>query len=160
MTPDEKIAYLQSYELAMYRIAKGILVQEADCQDALQEAMIRAYCQMGKVKEPSYLKTWVLRITINECNRLYKKRNQYGRLSLVQEKSVIHKDLEERWDLHYAISQLEKKYREPLVLFYFGDCSYEEMTQILKLPLNHLWRRSFKSQNRRNYRRWEAYCKL
>ena len=56
-------------------------------------------------------------------------------LSLVQESARVHKDLEERWDLHYAISQLEKKYREPLVLFYFGDCSYEEMTRILKLPL-------------------------
>lgn len=158
MTPDEKIAYLQSYELAMYRIAKGILVQEADCQDALQEAMIRAYCQMGKVKEPSYLKTWVLRITINECNRLYKKRNQYGRLSLVQEKSVIHKDLEERWDLHCAISQLEKKYREPLVLFYFGECSYEEMTQILKLPLGTVKSRIYYAKEKLKERLGEAYA--
>lgn len=157
MTPDEKIDHLRLYELAMYRIAKGILIQEEDCKDALQEAMIRAYCHMEKVKEITYLKTWVLRITINECNRLYKKRNQYGKTTLLEERRVVHKNLEEHWDLHKAIRQLEKKYGEPLVLYYFGDCSYEEIGQILKLPLGTVKSRIYYAKNKLKERLGEEY---
>lgn len=157
MTADEKIDRLRSYELAMYRIAKSILMQEEDCKDALQEAMIRAYCNMDKVKDISYLKTWVLRITINECNRLYKKRDQYGKIMLLEERGVVHKNLEEHWDLHKVISQLEKKYREPLVLYYFGDCSHEEIVQILKLPLGTVKSRLYYAKNKLKERLGEEY---
>lgn len=135
MTPEEKIAYLKSYETAMYRVAKGILIQEEDAQDAMQEAAIRAYQNMDKVKEKQYLKTWVLRITINEANRIYKKRKQHSLISWSGLDQVIHRNLEENWDLHHAISRLEKKYKEPLVLYYFADCSYEETAQALNLPV-------------------------
>lgn len=157
LTSDERIEYLRSYESAMYRIAKGILVQEEDCQDALQEAMIRAYQHIEKVKDISYLKTWVLRITINECNRIYKKRKQYRLPYIVGTHEFVHKNLEESLDLHHAISQLEKKYKEPLALYYFGGCSYDEVALILKLPVGTVKSRMYYAKNKLKERLVESH---
>lgn len=147
LTSHEYIELLQSYEGAMYRIAKGILIEEEDCKDALQEIMIRAYKNREKVKDMTYFKTWVLRITINECNRIYKKRKAWTPLCWINNHSIKDKDIEEYIDLHSAVSELAKRHREPLILYYFGGCSYEEIANILELPVGTVKSRMYYAKN-------------
>ena len=62
-----------SIEKDLYKIARMRLNYEEDIEDAVQETIIQVYRNIPKVKQPQYFKTWVVRILINNCNKIYKK---------------------------------------------------------------------------------------
>jgi RNA polymerase sigma-70 factor (ECF subfamily) len=51
----------------LYRIARSILRDDAEAEDALQEAYIRAFTSLDSFREDSRLGTWLARIVINEA---------------------------------------------------------------------------------------------
>ncbi len=58
----------------MYRVAKGILKVEEDIEDAIQTTILIAFNKINTLKDERYFKTWLIRILINECNKIYKKK--------------------------------------------------------------------------------------
>ena len=58
----------------LFKIAKTRLVNDADIEDVIQETMIETYKFIKKLKEPEKFKKWVIKILINKCNKLYKKK--------------------------------------------------------------------------------------
>ena len=54
-------------EDSMYHVAKSLLYNDADCQDAIQETIVNAFDKIGTLKQDTYAKTWLIRILINEC---------------------------------------------------------------------------------------------
>ncbi|MGL5676444.1 MAG: RNA polymerase sigma factor [Cellulosilyticaceae bacterium] len=146
-TDDECIELIKNYEQEMYRVARGILKHEEDCEDAVQETILRAYKGMSHVKEKQYFKTWLLRITINESTRIYKKRKFFACVQDVIELTQ-RRDIEGEMDLHKVIEMLPKKYKEPLVLYYFGDCTYEEVASVLQIPVGTVRSRLYYAKDR------------
>ena len=64
--------------LAMYKVAKGILGNDDDVADAVQNTILTCFEKLNTLKKPRYFKTWMIRILINECNKIlshYKKFN-------------------------------------------------------------------------------------
>ncbi|QZT34673.1 hypothetical protein HUR95_04865 [Caldalkalibacillus thermarum TA2.A1] len=46
------------------------MLRSADkTDDAIQEAILKAYQSLHDLREPRYFKTWLIRILINECRR-------------------------------------------------------------------------------------------
>nr|WP_276316266.1 sigma factor [Paenibacillus artemisiicola] len=64
---------IQANKVVMYQVAKTILKRDADCEDAIQEAIIRSFEKIQTLREATYFKTWLLRILINECNQNFPK---------------------------------------------------------------------------------------
>lgn len=61
----------------MLAVARRILVDENEAQDAVQDAFVSAFRNIGKFEGGSQLATWLHRITVNAClMRLRKKRRQ------------------------------------------------------------------------------------
>lgn len=61
----------------MLAVARRILVDENESQDAVQDAFVSAFRNIGKFEGNSQLATWLHRITVNAClMRLRKKRRQ------------------------------------------------------------------------------------
>ena len=60
-------------EDSMYHVAKSLLYNDADCQDAIQEAIAKAFDKIGTLTQDTYAKTWLLRILINECYGIMRK---------------------------------------------------------------------------------------
>ena len=58
---------IDCHRQTLYRVAKGILKSDFDVADAIQEAIISAYKNIGSLKNEDYFKTWIIRILINEC---------------------------------------------------------------------------------------------
>ncbi|MGM1046337.1 MAG: sigma factor [Bacillota bacterium] len=69
------INLIKPLELQMYNIAKAIVRQDEDCADAMQEAILKAYKSIANLRNPSFFKTWLFRILINECNTILRKRS-------------------------------------------------------------------------------------
>ena len=136
MDYNERIHLIQQYELDMYRIARVYLRCEEDCKDALQEAIFKAYKNINQLKEPKYLKTWLIKITINECRRIYNKQKLYSYLSFTQQREDSYTmESDESLLIRQAIARLGEKHKIPIVLYYYNDCTYEEIAQVLRLPI-------------------------
>lgn len=59
-----------------FRLAIGIVRNREDAEDVLQEAMLKAYCNLKQFQRNSRFYTWVVRIAINEA--LMKVRKRHG----------------------------------------------------------------------------------
>ena len=60
----------------MYHIAKSLLYNDADCADAIQEAIVKAFVKLHTLKDDSYAKTWLIRIVMNECYAIMRKEKK------------------------------------------------------------------------------------
>ena len=70
------IAEIETCSDMMYRVAWSILRNEADVQDALQDAVLKAWEKRDKLREEKYFRTWMTRILINVCydtQRMHRK---------------------------------------------------------------------------------------
>ena len=67
MKKEELGELIVASEDAMYHVAKTLLYNDADCADAIQEAIVKAFSKLDTLKNDVYAKTWLMRILINEC---------------------------------------------------------------------------------------------
>jgi RNA polymerase sigma-70 factor (ECF subfamily) len=66
---------MQRHNRRLYHIARSILRNDSDAEDAVQEAYVHAFTHLGSFRGASSLATWLGRITINEAlGRLRRER--------------------------------------------------------------------------------------
>jgi RNA polymerase sigma-70 factor (ECF subfamily) len=66
---------MERYNRRLYRIARGILRNDSEAEDVVQEAYVKAFTNLGGFRGDSSLATWLARITMNEAlGRLRRER--------------------------------------------------------------------------------------
>ena len=130
MNRDDFTALVVEYTDRMYRIARTILKNDEDCRDAMQEAALKAWIKRHTLREERYFGTWLIRILINECRNVQRKRRFHISLDDIPEPSVPAPDPA----LSIALQRLDEKLRLPLVLHVSEGLSHEEISLILHLP--------------------------
>jgi len=58
---------MRRYNRRLYRIARGVLRNDADAEDAVQDAYLLAYEKLGQLQEKGVLSAWLAKITLNEA---------------------------------------------------------------------------------------------
>ena len=106
-------------KVAIYRVAKSILNKEEDIEDAVSEAILKAYKNIKTLKNDDFFKTWLIRIVINESNNLYKKRAKEIAVDREHFKNIKVNDQYKDLSLYDAINSLEEDLRMTTILFYF-----------------------------------------
>jgi RNA polymerase sigma-70 factor (ECF subfamily) len=119
-------------EPTLYHISKSILKNEFDCADAVQEAILKAFSNLAKLREEQFFKTWLCRILIRECYKIAKSRSYTVPFEeeYMNGSNYQHKDI----GLYKAIMQLNKKQRLTVTLHYVEGFSVVETAKILKIP--------------------------
>ena len=125
---------------AVFRICLGFSHNPSDAEDLSQEAYLKAYRNLGRIRHPHLVKEWLFRIARNTCLDHVKKRHLDRRL----ERATSHENAVDRRTpesssvanerlglLKTAISQLPKKQRDVFVLREYGDLSYEELGRVV-----------------------------
>lgn len=69
---------VRPYEKGLYLAAHAVLRNHADSEDAVQEAVLKAFLHLGQLTSPEKFKAWLFRIVINEAR--LKIRNSHGHL--------------------------------------------------------------------------------
>jgi RNA polymerase sigma-70 factor (ECF subfamily) len=69
---------VRPYERAVLMVARGILHNEADAEEAAQEAILKAFTNLAKFRGDSKFSTWLFRIATNEA--LMKLRKEHRKL--------------------------------------------------------------------------------
>lgn len=114
----------------LWRIAWSILQNGADCDDALQNALLSAWRGVHRLRNDAYFETWLTRILINESRSLMRKRR---RSSGIVAQEIPEQDVPQNTALADAIGALELKFRIPLILHYMEGYSIKEIGEILRL---------------------------
>ncbi len=118
----------------MYRIAVSFTASSADAEDAMQDALLRAWSRRTTLREPAYFNTWLNRILINECKNLLRKRRRQAQAAAMPQIAVPPPD-EQAMDLRRALFALPEKYRVPLVLNLLEGYTLQQTAALLSLPL-------------------------
>ncbi len=126
-------------ERRLYRVARTMLPREADCEDAVQEALLRAWDRLHTLREEAYFETWLIRILINQCKTFYRRRPP--------EAAGLTEDIPQpqpgETPLLDALMTLPQKPRVALELHYIEGYSVKEAAKILNVPEGTLkWRLS------------------
>ena len=132
---------------SLYRISKSILNNDADCEDAVQEAIATGFGRLSTLRQEAYARTWLTRILIHECYSLLKKREKTAAMLTEPEEEYIDLDYS---DLYEALSALKREYRLTIVLYYLEGYSIEEIAKILRIPAGTV--KSRLSRGRRDLR--------
>ena len=122
-------------KMSMYRVAKSILSKEEDVEDAVSEAILKAYKNIKSLKDESLFKTWLIRIVINESNTIYKKRSK--EIS-VENEHFINVQVNDKYKdltLYNAINSLDEDLRTTTILFYFEDMQISEIADLMNIPI-------------------------
>lgn len=124
----------------LYRTARAMLHSDADCADALQEAILRAWQRINSLRDAGKFDAWLTRIVINECRNIQRRAK---RSPLPLEEAIATADETPPPDpaLRDALFALPEKYRLPLLLQHLDGYSLGEIGQILGLPTTTVkWR--------------------
>jgi RNA polymerase sigma-70 factor, ECF subfamily len=125
---------IEANEASLYRVANSILRNEADAEDAYQETIIKAYKGIVNLKKNEYFKSWLIKIMINECNYIIRKRKKTVSLEVLGEKEINSLDNHEKLELWTAVKSLETELRTVIILFYYEDFKQSEIAEILGIP--------------------------
>ena len=129
------IAEIETCSDMMYRVAWSILRNDADVQDALQDAALKAWEKRDKLRDEKFFRTWITRILINACYDTQRKRRRIVSMDEIPESTVSNAPDP---DLTLALQALPEKLRLPLVLCYSEGMSYEEAADVLRIPITTL----------------------
>ncbi|MEG0743053.1 MAG: RNA polymerase sigma factor [Clostridia bacterium] len=115
----------------LYRVSTTLLPQLCDREDAVQGAIEKAWQKQGKLRDDCAFQAWVIRILINECYTLLRRRKREVLSDTLPERETAE---DANPDLYELFTSLAEKYRLPMVLYYVEGYSVEETARMLELP--------------------------
>ena len=130
-----------TYYEALYAFGYSLAGNEDDAGELTQETYCRLLTKGGQLRDPSKVKSWLF-TTLYRVFLGWKQRRarlpHFEISSVEAELPVItpaHVDVLENDAIRDALLELEEHYRLPLMLYYFNDHSYEEIAEILDVPV-------------------------
>jgi RNA polymerase sigma factor (sigma-70 family) len=177
-TPDDELArrvaggetaafavLMRRHNRALFRIARAILRDDAEAEDALQEAYIKGYQSLGSFRGESRLSTWLGRVVANEALMRLRKHarrseivplhagatlddiNQISDGSMEKGPEMSAQRAQMRKLLEKRIDALPDAYRPVFVLRAVEECSVEETAAILEIPEATVRSRFFRARS-------------
>lgn len=121
----------------MLRVAGYYVRSAADAEDAVQEAICRAFTALPALEHPNYFRTWLIRIVINVSLSLLKSSRRTVATGGAEANTLAapREETDRRLDLMQALSILPPKYRTVIRLKYMHDLKLTDIAELLELPL-------------------------
>lgn len=151
----------QNIDNDLYRIARTRLADIDDIKDAIQNTMLITYKNTKKIKNFEHFKTWMIRVLINECNKIYNKNKKNNAIFerivndsgfKIYEEPI--KDIDDNISFDSLIAKLNYEERIALTLYYNSGLSYSQISKVLKLNVN-----TIKSRITRAVKKLKKYYK-
>ena len=129
MTKEQLGNLIIASEDTMYHVAKTLLYSDADCGDAIQEAIVKAFTNLHTLRQDSYAKTWLIRIVINECYTIMRREKRVVSLEDYTREETVSES-EDYSDLYEAIGHLSDEARLSVTLYYMEGYSIKEIAKL------------------------------
>lgn len=132
MDKEQLGAVIISSEDSMYRMAKTLLREDADCSDAISAAIVKAFSKIDTLREDAYAKTWLIRILLNECYTILRQKTRVVSLEdyTLPEEVPRESDYSE---LYEALERLPEPSRLCISLYYMEGYNVREIAELLDM---------------------------
>jgi RNA polymerase sigma-70 factor (ECF subfamily) len=136
---------VRQYEKAVYGMGLSFFRNPEDASDFTQEVFLKSYRSLSRFEGRSRFSTWLYKIAYNTALNEVNRRKEYRSLAEEDaEKLVNSTETPERMALRNAakeavrsaIKELPERFRICVDLFFFYDCSYQEIEAITAIPEN------------------------
>jgi RNA polymerase sigma-70 factor (ECF subfamily) len=140
------------HQAGAFRAALAALRHPQDAEEAAQDALVRAWSNLGRFRGESSFRTWLLTIVWNCALSRRRSVVRWLRRSAPLEEAAavaaggagpegLARDVEIRRHIARAIEQLTPTLRDALLLSQSGEYDYGEIARMLKIPVGTLkWR--------------------
>lgn len=133
-------------KVPMYRLAYGILRSQMDAEDAVSEAVVKAFERLNSLRDPEKFKPWMMQIVANEARKLYGKKKRVDLVEDASEMKLYHEDAKnELWDI---VVRLDEKSRAVVILFYYEQLSLKEIGGVLDISEGTVKSRLFRAREK------------
>jgi len=158
---------VEQYQDKLYNFVLRIVGHRDDAADIAQEAFVRAYQELPRLRESGAFTTWLFRIAANLARTAYRNRQRmptvdldavapieqinghYDTVGFVDaEESVeaVVEKQEKRRRMALAVGALPPRYKEPVLLRYVAELSYEQIGEVLQLPCRTVETRIYRAK--------------
>ena len=121
------------YEADLYRMAYVYSGRREDALDLVQEVAYRSFKYIHSLKDPRYVKTWLVRILINCANDFYKKlpdAKEYEDDAFIEDEQV-----DVKVTLEAAMKYLTVDEKNIILLKYYEDWTVQQIADALDMKL-------------------------
>jgi len=133
-----------------YRVARGVLRNDADAEDVAQEALLRAYRRFERLRDRTRFRGWLVRISfrlaidrVRCAKRREVRETEWSRTAARPSTEDVAASNEFQEHLERAIEELPEKYRLVLLLAAMRGHALEEVAGMLAVPLGTVKSRLF-----------------
>jgi RNA polymerase sigma-70 factor (ECF subfamily) len=122
-----------------YRLAGLLLGDGAEAQDAVQDALVKAWRSWASLRDPASFGPWFDRIVVNVCRDRMRRHRGVRLVELEAADEVEARDafraMFARDEAARAVATLDPDHRVVVVLRFWRDMSLEQVADVLELPL-------------------------
>jgi len=135
---------VQRYQTKLFHYLHKFVKNPDELEDVLQTVFIKTYHNLNGFDQKRKFSSWIYRIAHNEAINYIKKESRS--ISIEEEEmEIVDKeiDIKDAIDssllkskIEASLAMIHNKYREPLILYYFEQKTYDEISDILQIPRN------------------------
>lgn len=131
------------YSKKIYFIVKKIVVDEDAARDIVQDTFVTAFEKLSQLKDSQAVEKWLIQIAVNKAKRKY----SYAQREMpsdedylfemptgnayLPEKQLENQELKKQFKNHF--DGMASEFKQVLILYCYGECSYKEIAQTLEI---------------------------
>lgn len=128
---------IDAYKFNMFRLAKSILHNDSDAEDATGEAILKAYENLHSLRSFQSFKPWIMKIVLRQAYNLAGRRQRIVYMEDIEigeitDAGTMAEDSRELWQV---VHRLEEEFRLTTILFYYEDMKVKDIAKTLDLPV-------------------------
>jgi len=140
---DSYAEIVRRYQVKLLRYANRFVHDDDKAADVVQEVFIKSYINLNSFKLDKKFSSWIYRITHNEAVNYLKKHAREVRpddedwFDRIPSDISTDKEVDQILLKHMLakhIAKLPRKYQDPIILHYLEGQSYQEISDVLKMP--------------------------
>ena len=144
---------IERYKSSLNKLCNKLTMNQNDSDDLFQDTWVKVFKYIKKYDEKKSFKTWIYTICVNTYKDKYNKKKRWmnivkdyftndeksNELNKISDGSKYTEDMvienDDYMSLRKKIMELDDKLRIPLVLFYFKEFNYSELSEIMDIPI-------------------------
>lgn len=148
---DEKEQFCQQVreqENSLYTLAYGIVKNREDAADVVQDAILKAYCNLDSLRNKGQFRSWMMRIVRNTAIDYIRRHRDTEDIDEQFDLASPEPgaDVDTRLTVWSAIQRMELPYRLVIILFYYESCSVKQISAITSTPASTVRQQLFRGR--------------
>lgn len=138
---------MHRYESRIANFGRRFISSDHDVRDLVQEIFIKAFVNIESFDARQKFSSWIYRIAHNHFVDAIKKKKRervsFFDLDVFLPHPTVHETAEDQAErrqvremLDGLLSTLDAKYKAPLLLYYYDEMGYREISDILRIPVS------------------------